>query len=89
MKKMRVSDGKVCSKAHCCLQSSVHMDKRELHSCGTQSSLNVVGCSLGSPTTVKHGENCNFDEVADVFNWTCFSTAELLPLCHRAAWSLA
>lgn len=83
-----MSDGKVCSKAHCCLQSSVHMDKWELHSCGMQSSFNVVGCSLGSPTTVKRGENCNCDEVADVFKWVCFFTAELLPVWHRAVWSL-
>lgn len=41
------------------------MDEWELHSCGMQGSLNVVGCSLGSPTTVKQGENCKFDEVAD------------------------
>lgn len=64
------------------------MDKWELHSCGVQSSLNAVGCCLGSPTTVKHRENCNFDEVADVFNWACFVRAELLPVWHRAACSL-
>lgn len=62
------------------------MDEWELHSCGMQSSLSVVGCSV--LTTVKHGGNCNFDEVADVFKWGCFFTAELLPVWHGAGWSL-
>lgn len=71
----------VCSNAGYCLQSSVWMDNLELHSCGTQGSFNVMGCSLGSPTIVKHKENCNFDEVPDVFYWVCFITTESQHAC--------
>lgn len=69
-----------CSAGHC-VQSSVWMDNWELHSCGTQSSLNVMGCSLGSPAIVKHRVNCNFNEVPDVFYWVCFITTESLCAC--------
>lgn len=70
----------VCSDAGYCLQSSVWRDNWELHSCGMQSSFNVMGCSLDSPTIVKHEENCNF-AVPDVLYWVYFIMTESLCAC--------
>lgn len=37
-----------------------------------------MGYSQRSPTIVKQEENCNFDEVPDVFYWFCFIMTKLL-----------